>query len=80
MRPTVNLRNPTDVFVSSRKGARLERPAVQGKGVRVSVVSTLRSSSPMLADELRRQADEFLELADLAPEIARPHAGGAGYD
>ncbi|MDE0279154.1 MAG: NYN domain-containing protein, partial [Defluviicoccus sp.] len=41
--------------------------AVQRAGVRVSVVSTLRSSPPMAADELRRQADEFIELADLAP-------------
>ena len=46
--------------------------AVQREGVRVSVVSTLRSHPPMVADELRRQADEFVELADLAPEIARP--------
>ena len=46
--------------------------AVQRKGVRVSVVSTLRSDPPTLADELRRQADEFIELADLAPQIARP--------
>ena len=46
--------------------------AVQREGVRVSVVSTLRSSPPMAADELRRQADAFIELEDLAPEIARP--------
>ena len=46
--------------------------AVQREGVRVSVVSTLRSHPPMAADELRRQADEFVELADLAPEISRP--------
>ena len=46
--------------------------AVQREGVRVSVVSSLRSSSPMVADELRRQADAFVELADLAPRIARP--------
>ncbi len=45
---------------------------VQREGVRVSVVSSLRSSPPMVADELRRQTDEFVELADLAPEIARP--------
>ena len=45
--------------------------AVQRKGVRVSVVSTLRSSPPMVADELRRQADTFVELQDLAPKIAR---------
>jgi uncharacterized LabA/DUF88 family protein len=45
--------------------------AVQRKGVRVSVVSTTRSNPPMAADELRRQADHFMELQDLAPTIAR---------
>ena len=45
--------------------------AVQREGVRVSVVSTLRTSPSMVADELRRQADAFIELQDLAPQIAR---------
>jgi uncharacterized LabA/DUF88 family protein len=45
--------------------------AVQRKGVRVSVVSTMRSSPPMVADELRRQADNFIELQDLMSLIAR---------
>lgn len=45
--------------------------AVQRKGVRVSVVSTMRSSPPMVADELRRQADNFIELQDIMPHIAR---------
>ncbi len=45
--------------------------AVQRKGVRVTVVSTVRSQPPMVADELRRQADNFLELQDLQPSIAR---------
>jgi uncharacterized LabA/DUF88 family protein len=45
--------------------------AVQRRGVRVTVVSTFRSSPPMVADELRRQADIFIELSDLAPQIAR---------
>ena len=47
--------------------------AVQRKGVRVSVVSTIRSSPPMVADDLRRQADNFIELQDLAPSIMRNH-------
>jgi uncharacterized LabA/DUF88 family protein len=48
--------------------------AVQRRGVRVTVVSTIRSQPPMIADELRRQADVFLELQDLQPSIARlPH-------
>jgi uncharacterized LabA/DUF88 family protein len=46
--------------------------AVQRRGLRVSVVSTTRSSPPMVADELRRQADDFIELSELAPLIARP--------
>jgi uncharacterized LabA/DUF88 family protein len=47
--------------------------AVQRKGVRVTVVSTVRSSPPMVADELRRQADVFVELQDLAQVIMRVH-------
>ncbi|NKB57801.1 MAG: NYN domain-containing protein [Alphaproteobacteria bacterium] len=47
--------------------------AIQRKGVRVTVVSTVKSSPPMVADELRRQADHFVELMDLTSEIARKH-------
>lgn len=49
--------------------------AVQRKGRRVSVISTLRTQPPMVADELRRQADNFIDLAELQPLIARE--GGA---
>ena len=45
--------------------------AVQRKGVLVTVVSTIRSQPPMIADELRRQADNFIELQDIEPVIAR---------
>lgn len=45
--------------------------AVQRKGVRVTVVSTVQSQPPMVADELRRQADHFTDLTDLAPNISR---------
>ena len=45
--------------------------AVQRRGVRVSVVSSIRTTPPMVADELRRQADQFLELAEIAPEFTR---------
>ncbi len=45
--------------------------AVQRRGVRVSVVATTRSNPPMVADELRRQADTFVELQDLMPKIMR---------
>src|SRR6202034_252514 len=47
--------------------------AVQRKGVRVTIVSTIRSAPPMVADELRRQADIFVELQDLAQGIMRVH-------
>jgi uncharacterized LabA/DUF88 family protein len=45
--------------------------AVQRRGVRVSVVSSVRTTPPMVADDLRRQADEFLELGEIAPEFTR---------
>ncbi len=48
--------------------------AVQRKGVRVTVVSTIQSQPPMIADELRRQADTFIELADIQDEIQRAGA------
>ena len=46
--------------------------ALQRMGVRVSVVSTVKCSPPMIADDLRRQADRFIELADLVDSIGRP--------
>jgi uncharacterized LabA/DUF88 family protein len=45
--------------------------ALQEKGKRVSVVSTLQTQPPMVADELRRQADQFVDLADLEQVICR---------
>ena len=48
--------------------------ALQHKGKRVSVVSTLNTQPPMVADELRRQADQFIDLSDLIPEICREGA------
>ena len=45
--------------------------AVQRQGVRVTVVSSLRTAPPMAGDELRRQADQFVELAAIAPEFTR---------
>ena len=46
--------------------------AVQQKGVRVTVVSTVKSQPPMASDDLRRQCDTFVELADLSSIIGRP--------
>ena len=50
--------------------------ALQRRGLRVTVVSTIKTQPPMIADELRRQADTFLELQNLAPFIAREHRAG----
>ncbi|MFQ5467481.1 MAG: NYN domain-containing protein [Kiloniellaceae bacterium] len=58
--------------------------AVQRRGVRVTVVSTVKSHPPMVADELRRQADTFVDIVDLRAEIERalppdhPRARGRG--
>ncbi|WP_103332409.1 NYN domain-containing protein [Pseudotabrizicola formosa] len=46
--------------------------SLQRQGVRVSVVSTIRSQPPMIADELRRQCDNFIELEELRDVIGRP--------
>jgi uncharacterized LabA/DUF88 family protein len=63
--------------------------AMQRRGVRVSVVSTITTQPPMVSDDLRRQADEFIELAtlqarvgrdpgDRVPREPRPMQGGMG--
>jgi uncharacterized LabA/DUF88 family protein len=47
--------------------------AAQRKGIRVTVISTIKSQPPMVADELRRQADVFLDLDLIADDIMREH-------
>ena len=46
--------------------------AVQEKGVRVSVVSSVKTQPPMISDDLRRAADNFIDLMDLANLVGRP--------
>ena len=46
--------------------------SIQRQGVRVSIVSTTRSQPSMISDDLRRQADNFIELEDLLSIIGRP--------
>jgi len=45
--------------------------AVQRRGVRVTVISTISSQPPMIADELRRQADVFIDLVELRSKVGR---------
>lgn len=55
--------------------------SLQQKGKRVSIISTLQTQPPMVADELRRQADQFIDLADLKSSICRPQSNrGAPRD
>ena len=48
--------------------------AVQRRGVRVTVVSTIATQPHMIADDLRRQADVFVDLRELRPQICRDPA------
>jgi uncharacterized LabA/DUF88 family protein len=48
--------------------------AVQRRGVRVTVISTISTQPPMIADELRRQADVFADLVTLQAKIGRDPA------
>ncbi len=63
------------VLLSGNGDFRALIEAVQRKGKRVTVVSTMKSQPPMASDDLRRQADTFVELADLADMVGRPSRG-----
>jgi uncharacterized LabA/DUF88 family protein len=45
--------------------------ALQRRGVHVTVISSLVTHPPMIADELRRRADVFVDLVELQPKISR---------
>ncbi len=45
--------------------------AAQDLGKQVTVISTLKTNPPMIADELRRQADVFIDLNDIKEELLR---------
>lgn len=62
--------------------------AIKAKGVRVTVVSSVKSQPQVISDELRREADAFIDLDEMADLIARPRrdtddddlAGDDGHD
>src|SRR5881275_413820 len=54
--------------------------AIQRRGVRVSVVSTTSTQPPMIADELSRQADQFVDIVELQPKIGRDPAERAARE
>ena len=45
--------------------------ALQRHGRKVSIVSTIASQPPMISDDLRRQADNFIDLMSLKGELGR---------
>ncbi|MDW9634023.1 LabA-like NYN domain-containing protein [Sinorhizobium meliloti] len=51
--------------------------ALQRRGCKVSVVSTMATRPPMISDELRREADHFIDLVKLRGEISREHSENA---
>ena len=53
--------------------------ACQRKGTRVSVISSMKTKPAMLADELRRQANDFIEVSDMGKLIGRPRRDYADY-
>ena len=63
------------VLMSGDGGYRRLIEAVQRLGTRVTVISTVSVSPPLAADEIRRQADNFVDLASLRGEISRQHSG-----
>jgi hypothetical protein len=54
--------------------------AVQRKGVKVTVISTVSTQPPMVADELRRQADVFVDIVELQGKIGRDPAERAARE
>jgi uncharacterized LabA/DUF88 family protein len=54
--------------------------AMQRRGTRVTVISSNKTQPSMIADELRRQADQFVDLEQLANEIGRPASQSRGND
>ena len=65
------------VLFSGDGGYRSLIEAVQRRGVRVTVISTVANNTATIADELRRQADSFVDLKTLRGDIARERAGRA---
>jgi uncharacterized LabA/DUF88 family protein len=72
----MKLGNVQHIVLFSGHGAfRSLAQALQAAGKRVSVVSTLTGPAPMIADELRRQADQFIDLSQLRGFVSRAEAG-----
>ncbi len=62
------------VLLTGDGGYRRLIEAVQRQGAQVTVISTVAVSPPLIADEIRRQADNFVDLASLREDISRKHS------
>lgn len=62
------------VIISGDGDFRCLVQSLQRRGKRVTIVSTIKTTPPMCAEELRRQADNFVDLADLQPQIEKPRS------
>ena len=47
---------------------------IQALGVRTTVVSTNKTTPPMVADQLRRMADIYIDMVDIAPDISKSNS------
>ncbi|MEO1199516.1 MAG: NYN domain-containing protein [Pseudomonadota bacterium] len=68
------------IIVSGDGSFRYLVEALQLQGKRVTVMSTIKSQPPMIADDLRRQADQFVDIADIVNDIGRPASERRGRD
>jgi uncharacterized LabA/DUF88 family protein len=59
------------VLVSGNAGFRRPVEAIKSRGIRVSVMSSVKTIPSMVGDDLRRVADEFVELAEVGKEFTR---------
>lgn len=64
------------VLFSGNSDFRRVVEAITAKGVRLTVISTVKSQPQMIGDELRREADVFIDLDELGELVARPRRDG----
>ena len=54
--------------------------AVQRRGLRATVISSNRTKPSMIADELRRQADQYVDLENMRGLFGKPASNKSGHE